>query len=291
MSFYISFIRVPKYDGEKPELREFIRAIETAYSTLSGIDEKQFVTGLMVKIVGNARETIESGQKFETIEQLADHLRAYTRQNKHSIQYYLREMQLAKINRNESIVDYGARIKQLVSGSEAAIKTTYKSANENDLKAKIALISDSALGAFIMGLYGSLEMRVSTRKLKSLNDAITIAILKNKDISMRYQKNTVGNRPYLMHRQSYSNQANVQPRQQFSRDNKIESVAVTSSESNLLPPLQFCPNCCLDLESLTLPQYQNALHSVMPLETSRTLNSTIPIADSVDSHQGHINPT
>ena len=44
-----AYASIPIYDGQKPELRDFIRSIETAYSIVPGIDQKTFVAGLMTK--------------------------------------------------------------------------------------------------------------------------------------------------------------------------------------------------------------------------------------------------
>ena len=92
-----AYASIPIYDGQKPELRDFIRSIETAYSIVPGIDQKTFVAGLITKISGSARDTIEAGQTFNTIDALAEHLRTHTFNESHSIQFYLCEMQLAKI--------------------------------------------------------------------------------------------------------------------------------------------------------------------------------------------------
>ena len=67
-------------------------------------------------------------------------------------------MQLAKIGRDESIAEFSSRIKSLVSGATAAIKSRYRGATELDQRAKMDLINDSALGAFVMGLRGNLEI-------------------------------------------------------------------------------------------------------------------------------------
>ena len=44
----------------------------------------------MTKISGSARETIEAGQTFNTIEALAEHVRTHTFNESQSIQFYLR---------------------------------------------------------------------------------------------------------------------------------------------------------------------------------------------------------
>lgn len=174
----------------------------------------------------------------------------------------------------------------------------------------MSLISDSALTAFVMGLYGSLEMRVSTRKPENLNDAITFAIEEQRHMdeisekhgwqsrdalpASRLQTPTAfrpghaENRSYLSYRQPYSNQTSAAFRQNIPRDNKLETVAITSDETDRRPPLQFCPNCCLDLENLTFPSQQNFDSNTACSDTMPTYSSNVHSEPPMTSVVGNV---
>ena len=159
-----------------------------------------------------------------------------------------------------------------MSGAKAAIKSTYKGATELDQKAKMDLINDSALGAFVMGLRGNLEIRVSSRRPENLGSAISYAIEEqrrvdeisekhgwySRDVSptprtqtpAAFRPGTAENRPYLTARPSNINSQSTSGRSFLPRGNRVESAGLVSDESRRLPLSPICPNCCYDQEQL-----------------------------------------
>ena len=162
---------IPSFDGKTPELRIFAQQIERGRAQVPTIPEAEFVHAVQNKLIGPAWEAAE-GCTFVTLKELIEHLRKNSAQEGLSARQYLAELGRVKMGRDESVIDYGARVKNIVRGIKAALICKYTAV---EILAQMALINDQARDNFIKGLRGSIEIRVSNARPATLDEAITCA--------------------------------------------------------------------------------------------------------------------
>lgn len=168
---------VPTFSGSGTQilddLKSFFRISEFINSTLVADRKPIFLNGLLSKMRGDAFQKTENLQ-FDTLEQLKTFL---FNQYPPSFPNNLAE-QISSIFqfKNESIKDYGDRIKILLKQQKEVAKKEIKADNDDD--ALYRFLESTAVTSFINGFHDPIIRNIlKAQEIVELDDLITFAII------------------------------------------------------------------------------------------------------------------
>ena len=194
---------VPLFKGYGDCVKIFIKKCRAAYGTVAE-ESKPFMLQLIrSRCVGEANEYLGESD-YESLESLLSELNE-TYKVRDDYNTLITELTGTRQKKNESVHEYGARIKKLLDRLISTIKDTYA------VEASVGMIQgtrDNALGSFIRGLASS-EVRQETKnaKPKTLNEATAIAKIAELDEKLQKGPSIEQSDPPAS--SAYANPANI----------------------------------------------------------------------------------
>ena len=150
-------------------VRDFIQDIINGESSVPANCEPQYIKAVLARLKGAARDSIYR-KSFTTINELIKDLKQRFALRK-TYAWYLHEISIFRMKREESVSEFFDRITLLKSGAQAALEDKYENACT-----MLAPLNDSALEAFVRGLADEISGLVEARNPVSLDEALKIAL-------------------------------------------------------------------------------------------------------------------
>lgn len=171
---------IPTFNGTNMPVSEFITKVECAKQAVLARELNLFSTLIRTKIEGDASKYIESDNP-DSLRDLLDCLKQAYASKQHLPDIQLDLAQSAQ-RRNESVLDYGARIKHLLRQACESIDASESISDAQVLKKNI---KETARLRFMKGLLDELEIRVAHENPQTLQMAIDTATKTEKLLSDR----------------------------------------------------------------------------------------------------------
>lgn len=175
LSTLLKFIK--PYDGCREKLNSFLVNCNNAYELASETQKDILFKYILCQLQGKA-ETACSIKEFANWQQLKDFLKTQFSERKHYA-HLLTELQECKQQVNESVSQYALRIETCLSQllTEISISHGHKS---REMIGRTAAMEELALHHFQMGLIPRISNIVRCKSIKTLNEAINMAISEEK---------------------------------------------------------------------------------------------------------------
>lgn len=175
MSLSISqFLKiVPEFDGTSSKLHKFLKCCDLNFIPLvKDADKQMFLELVGSKLCGRAYDVVKYNQ-FQSWEELKNELCKQFEERK-SVEHLQIELVQARQNSNESVLEFGNRIEQLLSSlNDACIARE----GVESVKCINNLNSGTALRAFVDGLrIEKIQTVINSCRFKALKEAIDKAI-------------------------------------------------------------------------------------------------------------------
>lgn len=166
-----ALLGVPMFDGKNPDLRTFVQDLESADLKVPVGLKPSFIQNVLTRLRDKARVSVEN-KNFTSIADLVSHLKAEFSPVARSFESYFSELGRAKMERNETVSEFGSRLQHIVRQTKVALLTSIPA---DDVGAVTNLVNKTALKTFLKGLRPDLELRVSLKNPETLDSAIELA--------------------------------------------------------------------------------------------------------------------
>ena len=166
-----ALLGVPVFDGKTPDLRTFVQDLETAELKVPAALKNEFIKNVIARLRDSARDSVE-GKTFDSIAGLVSHLKEALSPAVRDFEAYFAELSRAKMERNETVAEFGSRLQTIVRFAKAALLA---SVPKEDVAAVTNMVGKTALKTFLKGLRPDIELRVSFKNPSTLDAAIDLA--------------------------------------------------------------------------------------------------------------------
>lgn len=229
LSTLLKFIK--PYDGSREKLNSFLVNCNNAYELASDSQKDTLFKYILCQLEGKA-ETACSIKEFTNWQQLKEFLKTQFSERKHYA-HLLTDLQECKQQPNEPASQYALRIETCLAEllTEISISHGHKS---REMIGRTAAMEELALHHFQMGLKPHISNIVRCKSVRSLNDAINIAISEER-IQQALSKHNPSQSSSQYSRQDRPNAS--KPNFQFARRNQGQQSF--SNQSNFKQNFNF----------------------------------------------------
>lgn len=169
MALQQALLHVPAFNGKNMPLKTFIQDVENGYTFVPEGLRDSFFKGVISKLKETARDAVND-KTINSIEDLSNILKEHFSPKK-SYPHYCAEIQAVRLRRDETVLDYYTRIKQLRTSAIAALKDKFTDAQTTQMQ---PMLDGLALESFKRGLSDDLIYAVSVQDPQNLEDAFKI---------------------------------------------------------------------------------------------------------------------
>lgn len=162
---------IPKYDGDRNRLHEFIDNCTTALSLIKESHTNILFSIIKTKLSDKARALIRN-REFETWKSSKDHLLDGYSDRRTQGQWQL-ELHSCKQGNNESVMSFSNRIENCYIKLLSTMDLDMSAENR---KIYTEILQQQALNVFLMGLCQDIAVIVKSRYPKNLEDAVRLAL-------------------------------------------------------------------------------------------------------------------
>lgn len=171
---------IPTFNGTNIPVNSFIHKVENVKSLIDPRELPLFASLVRVKVEGKAERHLPRSTTEPVTAILRDLKRAYS--SKQDILDIQTAIAHAAQGKNETALEYGTRIEQLV---ETADEITNDTMRANEAQIMMNNIEESARISFIRGLTDELEIRIGSVQTTTLREAIDRAVNAEKRLRQR----------------------------------------------------------------------------------------------------------
>ncbi|XP_076677803.1 uncharacterized protein LOC143373941 [Andrena cerasifolii] len=174
------------FDGDRYRLRSFIKQVDSVFELAKQEQEVPLLLYVKSKIVGKAREQIDIHCNLTTWPEISELLISLY-QDKKTLDQLFEELHSIRQEQNESVTQFYQRLEDLSSRILGTLHAVHS--EDTTLSGRLAMVNDMALNRFIYHTHPQISQMLRYREFKSVNNAFTAAVAKEKALCLRYDNN------------------------------------------------------------------------------------------------------
>ncbi|CAG9796680.1 unnamed protein product [Diatraea saccharalis] len=269
-----------KFDGSKARIHDFLDNCDIVNNLINPSLKKILLQIIITKITDNARSMIRN-REFQYWEDLKKYLLdRYT--EKRTLGQWQLELSRCKQNYNENVIQYANKVENCYIKLINSLDAYNQSPDAR--KACVDLLKSQALSVFITGLKIDLNLKLKALQPKTLQDAISLAVVKEQQLK---GKNEISKFQNL----------NISNTIHFHKCNKPDHTTVNCRVRSFTEPnkkFKYCNYCkkkghvkdeCYILKNKNSPNNLNSNNNFQKRESSNKSRFSNSNGNSSDSNQ------
>ena len=115
-----ALLGVPVFDGKISDLRTFVQDLKTAELKVPAALKNEFIKNVIARLRDSACDSVER-KIFDSIAGLVSHLKEALLPATRDFEAYFTELSRAKMERDETVAEFGSRLQTIVRIAKAAL--------------------------------------------------------------------------------------------------------------------------------------------------------------------------